>query len=101
MIYAGLGNIERLDCDLLIMQEKLSSYERVSAIHREGKKVITWTVNTKSSMKRFFDSDVDGIITDKVVLAEKIREELASRSDLEVIQAAADSAVSRLNSLLR
>ena len=101
VIYAGLGNIERLDCDLLIMQEKLSAYERVSAIHREGKKVITWTVNTKSSMKRFFDSDVDGIITDKVVLAEKIREELASRSDLEVIQAAADSAVSRLNSLLR
>ena len=98
LVFAGLGGIERLHCDLLIMEEEMATDKRIDAIHRAGKKAIVWAVNTDYYMKLFLNSEVDAVITDEVELAGKTREELASRTDLEVIEGSIDSVINRLES---
>lgn len=88
LVFAGLGNIERLHCDLLIMEEEMSTQSRINSIHAAGKKAITWTVNTKDSLLHFLDSDLDAVITDQIELAQQIQEELHTlRTDLDIIEA--------------
>ena len=86
LIFAGLGNVARLNCDLLIMEEDMGTETRIDQIHNAGKKAIVWTVNTESSMLRFLDSDCDAIITDEIALAEQVSEKLASRTEYQVLQ---------------
>lgn len=43
---------------------KLVNTELVKEAHREGMKVIPWTVNEKEEMQEMIDAGVDGIITD-------------------------------------
>ena len=95
LVYAGLGHVTRLHCDILIMEEEMASVDRIDAIKGAGKKAIAWTVNTKEGMEKYFDSDVDAIITDEVALALQTQEELAGRTDLEVIEAGVDAAIDR------
>ncbi len=44
----------------------------IDVAHQKGKKVYIWTVNQESDLKEVVDSDVDGIITDRPVLAKEI-----------------------------
>jgi glycerophosphoryl diester phosphodiesterase len=50
--------------DYVIPQFKLASRELISEVHEEELKVLAWTVNEESEMKRLLDLGVDGIITD-------------------------------------
>ena len=86
LFFAGLGNVANLNCDLLIMEEEMGTRERIGQIHAAGKEAIVWTVNTESGMQRFLDSAVDGVITDEVELAERVREELDARPVIRVIR---------------
>ena len=45
-----------------------------------------WTVNTENSMRRFLDSSVDAVITDEILLAEKVQDRLDAWTDLQVMQ---------------
>ena len=54
----------------------------ISAAHDQGKKMLVWTPNEKSSQKHFLCSNADGLITDNVSQAVKIQKDLESRSDL-------------------
>ena len=98
LVFAGLGGIERLNCDLLIMDEEMATDKRIYSIHQAGKKAVAWKVNTEYSIERFFDSEVDAIITDEVELAQEIWKKFASRTDLEVIKASIDAVINRLKS---
>ena len=89
LFFLGLGDVSRLNCDLLIMEEDIGTEERIGKIHASGKKAIVWTVNTEQSMNHFLDpglSTVDGIITDKVELAEKVRDKLGNRTEYDVLR---------------
>ena len=86
LFFAGIGDVSKLNCDLLIMEEESASTRRVDQIHEAGKKAVVWTVNTEESLYNFLDSEIDGIITDEVILAEKVQAELDARTDLEVLR---------------
>ena len=82
LFFAGLGNIASLNCDCLIMEEEMATENRIEQIHTAGKKAIVWTVNTETGLYKFLDSEADGIITDEILLAEKVQQELDDRTDL-------------------
>lgn len=86
LFFAGLGNVARLNCDLLIMEEQIATDVRVNQVHHAGKQAIVWTINTPDSMYHFLNSDVDAVITDQLRLAEETQSQLDNRSDLKVIQ---------------
>jgi glycerophosphoryl diester phosphodiesterase len=86
LFFAGIGDVSKLNCDLLIMEEESASSRRVDQIHEAGKQAVVWTVNTEESLYNFLDSEIDGIITDEVILAEKVQAELDARTDLEVLR---------------
>ncbi len=44
----------------------------VSSIHNAGKQIYAWTVNTKESINKMIDLNVDNIITDNPTLAKKL-----------------------------
>lgn len=44
----------------------------VKRIHKKGKKLYAWTVNTEENIRKMIDLNVDNIITDDVTLAKKI-----------------------------
>ena len=86
LFFIGIGDVSRLNCDLLIMEEETATDTRIDMIHNAGKKAIVWTVNTSDGMYRFLDSKIDAVITDEVILAEDIQAQLDNRNDLQVIQ---------------
>ena len=86
LFFLGIGNVSRLNCDLLIMEEETATSDRIKDIHDAGKEAVVWTVNTEESMRHFLDSKIDAIITDEVLLAEQVQEELDARTDLRVLQ---------------
>lgn len=67
------------------MEEKEATPEKIEAIQNVGKKAIVWTVNEEDSIKKFVNSNVDGIITDHVLSVKKGIEQRDNRSDYEVI----------------
>lgn len=68
------------------MEEETATNDRINQIHEAGKEAIVWTVNTESSMKYYLDSNIDGIITDEILMAKKAQEQLDRRTDLQVLQ---------------
>lgn len=44
----------------------------VEKVHKEGKQLYAWTVNTEENIKKMIDLKVDNIITDNVILAKDI-----------------------------
>ena len=82
LFFAGLGNIASLNCDYLIMEEEIATENRIGLIHDAGKEAIVWTVNTETGLYKFLDSDIDGIITDEIPLANDVQQQLDDRTDL-------------------
>ncbi|VWL85006.1 glycerophosphodiester phosphodiesterase family protein [Oceanivirga miroungae] len=85
LYFFSTGDLKDLKADYLIMEEGEASHSRVSEIHEANKKAIVWTVNTEESIDRFIKSNVDGIITDHVLLLNKAKEEVKKRTHLEII----------------
>ncbi|MGI6220952.1 MAG: glycerophosphodiester phosphodiesterase family protein [Coriobacteriales bacterium] len=86
LFFLGIGNLSKLNCDLLIMEEEMASELTMAQIHLAGKQAIVWTVNTEKGMRKFLDSSVDAVITDEIPLAEEIQAKLDSRTDLQVME---------------
>lgn len=68
--------------DFFSVNAAFLSKRTIDAIHNSGKRVYAWTVNNKESIKNLTNKGVDGIITDKPVLA---RETIYSRDTSETI----------------
>ena len=83
LIFGGIGDVSRLNCDIIIMEEEMASDRRISQIHANGKRAFVWTVNTEGGLYRAMRSECDGIITDKVELAQSVQKKVESRSDLQ------------------
>ncbi len=86
LMFGGLGDVARINCDLLILEEEMSTDSRIDSIHAGGKEVYVWTINTEKGMYKFLDSHCDGIITDQVEMAERVQAALDNRSDLRLLQ---------------
>lgn len=86
LFFAGVGNISKLNCDLLIMEEETATNNRVNQVHEAEKQAIVWTVNREDSLFNFLDSNVDAVITDEIDLAQLVQDLLDDRTDLEVME---------------
>ncbi len=86
VFFAGIGNFGNLPCDLLGMEEGMASPLLYFNAHINGKSVDVWTPNSESSLRLFMDSDVDYITTDEVELSQKVRKDLDSRTEREIIK---------------
>ena len=64
LIFGGIGDVSHLNCDIIIMEEEMTSDTRIARIHANGKRAFVWTVNTEAGLYRALRSDCDGIITD-------------------------------------
>jgi glycerophosphoryl diester phosphodiesterase len=67
----GLRAYPNLPVRYLMPRHDLLSHELVAAFHGDGYKVLTWTVNRPSEMKRLAEWDVDGLISDDPALLRK------------------------------
>ncbi len=52
--------------------------EIVNELHERGVKVVPWTVNSADVMRHLVELGVDGLITDRVALFQKLRSELCA-----------------------
>jgi glycerophosphoryl diester phosphodiesterase len=77
------GDITRLDVDCLEVHKDLATDKMLRKAHRQGKKVLVWTVDDRREMRRFLDRGVDSIITNKPGLLVELRKERDERSDSE------------------
>ena len=70
------GDITKLKyADHFSVEASNVSTELVKKVHKEGKQLYVWTVNTKESIESMVEYNVDNIITDDVPLAQKTIEE--------------------------
>ena len=67
------GDILKLDkADNFSIEASSINKELVKNLHNSGKEVYAWTVNSKDSINKMLDLNVDNIITDDVDLAQKL-----------------------------
>ncbi len=67
------GDIYKLDkADNFSIEASSINKELVTKLHNDGKEVYAWTVNTRDSINKMLDLNVDNIITDDVDLAKKL-----------------------------
>ncbi len=86
LFFVGLGDVSKLNCDLLIMEESSATDHRIRQIHDAGKQAIVWTVNPEAGMRHFLDSEIDAVITDEIPLAQHVQAELDQRTEFRVLQ---------------
>ncbi len=85
LYFFAIGDIANLVGDILIMEEREATPNKIQKIHQAEKKAVVWTVNTEESIDTFVKSDVDGIITDYVLKVQDGIKRRDERSDLEII----------------
>lgn len=85
LYYFALGDIANMEGDILIMEEREATPEKVDQIHDAGKKAVVWTVNTEESIEKFVNSDIDGVITDYVRRVKDGIQVRDNRSNFEII----------------
>ena len=85
LLFASFGATDRLNCDYLGVEEESVTENAISAAHDQNKQMLVWTANEKEKQKHFLCSSADGMITDNVVQAVELQQELKERSDLQRI----------------
>ena len=83
LLFASFGATDKLHCDYLGLEEESVTENAISAAHDQNKKLLVWTVNEKELQKHFLCSNADGLITDNVSQAARIRQELRERTDIQ------------------
>lgn len=71
--YGDVASIPYVDA--FSVEESTITPELVHSIHEEGKKIFAWTPSTQPNIERMVRLGVDGLITDQIELAQKIRRE--------------------------
>ena len=77
--------MSKIKADYMLFSEDFVTKNHIDEIHKHKKKAIVWTVNSLDSMKKYLDSSVDGIITDRVNDILKLKERLDIRSDKDLV----------------
>ena len=66
------GNITDLKAaDHFSIEASSVNKKLVKKVHNEGKEIYVWTINTKDSIEKMIDLNVDNIITDNISLAKE------------------------------
>ena len=91
----AVGDVTRLDADFFAINAAFASRQFVERAQGRGKGVLTWTVNDPAGMSAMIGKRVDGIITDRPGLANRVWEE---RGALEVHERLLVHLASRLGS---
>lgn len=66
------GDINKLKAaDHFSVEATNATPELIASVHREGKQLYVWTVNTRESIIKMAELNVDNIITDDIELAKK------------------------------
>ncbi len=86
LFFLGTGNLQNMNCDMLIVEEGMATQAMYQLAHDAGKRIVVWTVNTHDALYDFLDDNLDGVITDKVELAEEVAQELEERTELQIIE---------------
>lgn len=71
----ALGDVGRLDHEVLSVRADWLSDGLLRAAHREGKEVHVWTVNDERAMARLIERGVDNVITDHPDVMARVRAE--------------------------
>lgn len=85
LYFFAYGNESRLEADLLMSQSNVINPAKTRAIHRAGKRLYCWTVNSRSMAKAMIRRRVDGIISDRYDIIASVLDHLESRTDYERI----------------
>ena len=85
LTFAAFGDTAKLNCDYLGLEEESATSDAIRDVHKQGKKVLIWTANKRTSQRHFLCSEADGVITDNVLQAMDVIQEIQSRSDLSRI----------------
>ncbi len=83
IVTASVGDISRLDVDILSVRADLATQALVRKARRLGKQVHVWTVNQPEDMRRFLELGVDSVITDEPELFRQVRQERESLGDTQ------------------
>ena len=70
----SLGDLTHLDVDFLALTASASKLSMVRRTHGRDKKIYPWTINDPVQMWMMMSRGADGIITDRVALANDIKE---------------------------
>jgi glycerophosphoryl diester phosphodiesterase len=81
IITAAVGDISRLDVDILSVNTRLATDDLLHRARRLGKQVHVWTVNEPRAMRRLIEHGVDNVITDDPERFLEIRRERSSLGD--------------------
>ena len=86
LIFGGMGDISKMSCDVILMEEEMSTFWQIMQLEAAGKQTGIWTVNAEGGMKHFLNSGADYIITDEIPMALRMQEELKKRTDVELMR---------------
>jgi glycerophosphoryl diester phosphodiesterase len=70
----AMGDLTRLEVDFLALTAKATTLPMIRRTHRRGMKIYPWTINDPVQMWVMMSRGADGIITDRVALANRIKE---------------------------
>ena len=79
------GSNAKLDGNILLSLSHAISPAKTTALHRAGKRLYCWTVNTRSQARRMIRLNVDGIISDRYDIIQSVLDHQESRTDCERI----------------
>ncbi len=69
----AIGNLTRLEVDFLALTANATSLAMIRQTHKRGMKIYAWTINDPVQMWVMMSRGVDGIITDEVGLANRVK----------------------------
>ncbi len=78
----ALGDLTRLDVNFLALSAPAASLPMIRHAHRRGIKVYAWTIDDPIQMTVMMSRGVDGIITNDVALAHRVKDLRASLTPL-------------------
>lgn len=85
LYFFAYGNESRLEADLLMSQSNVINPSKTRSIHRAGKMLYCWTVNSRAAAKAMIRRRVDGIISDRYDIIAAVLDHMESRTDYERI----------------
>lgn len=67
------GTLPKTDADFIVIEQSFATGRIQKQIHQAGKKLFVWTVNDERGMQRYYEQNIDGIITNHPDTATEIR----------------------------
>lgn len=82
LIYLSFGELEQMNCDLLLVEMETATTDNIARVHQAGKQIGVWTVNDMTSVVTCSTRGADYIITDEVRASSQLLEGFYERDDV-------------------